>query len=83
MNTLLINPDHGNAVNNYPWGVLSVGSYLKQRGQNVRLLDLSNFPGKIDDKIEEAIEWAHLVGNSCGLTRASMRGRYGGVLPLA
>ena len=62
MNTLLINPDHGNAVNNYPWGVLSVGSYLKQRGQNVRLLDLSNFPGNIDDKIEEAIEWAHLVG---------------------
>ncbi len=62
MNTLLINPDHKNTVNNFPWGVLSVGSYLRQQGRPVRLLDLSNDPGNSNEKLEEAIKWADLVG---------------------
>lgn len=42
MRTLLLNPDHSNPRNNFPWGVLSVASYLKnERGKDVQLLDAS------------------------------------------
>ena len=62
MNTLLISPDHGNAINNFPWGVLSVGSYLRKQGRSVQLLDLSNYPKNSKEKVAEAIEWADIVG---------------------
>jgi radical SAM superfamily enzyme YgiQ (UPF0313 family) len=61
MNVLLINPDH-NINNNFPWGVLSIGSYLNQQNKNVKILDLSNYAQDQTEKIEEDTNWADLVG---------------------
>jgi len=65
MNVLLITPDHGNQINNFPWGALSIGSYIKQKGKNVRILDASIYSQKeFEDILEEDIKWADIVGIS-------------------
>lgn len=40
LDILLVNPDD-RAPNNFPWGTLSVGSYLRRRGWKVRMIDAS------------------------------------------
>ena len=41
MDILLVNPDHG-TKNNFPWGTLAVGSYLKNvKNFKVKMLDAS------------------------------------------
>ena len=41
MDILLVNPDHGDQ-NNFPWGCLAVGSYLKNvKNYEVEVLDAS------------------------------------------
>jgi radical SAM superfamily enzyme YgiQ (UPF0313 family) len=62
MNVLLINPNHNNSKNNFPWGVLAVGSYLKTQNKNVKILDLSNYPDDHLGKLEEDSDWADIVG---------------------
>ena len=62
MNVLLINPNHNNSKNNFPWGVLSVASYLKHQNKNVKILDLSNYPDDHIGKLEEDTDWANVVG---------------------
>lgn len=65
MNVLLITPDHGNQINNFPWGVLSVGSYIKQKNKEVKILDASMYTQKeFKDVVDEEIKWAHIVGIS-------------------
>ncbi|ABK43972.1 Radical SAM domain protein [Magnetococcus marinus MC-1] len=42
MDMLLVNPKHGGGHEGiFPWGVLSVGSYLKQAGYDVQIIDAS------------------------------------------
>lgn len=42
MDILLISPDYNNKVNNFPWGIMSTGSYLNKTNQyKIKLLDAS------------------------------------------
>lgn len=44
MDILLINPDHSNKKNNFPWGALSIGSYLSNiENYEVKILDASGY----------------------------------------
>ncbi len=67
MDILLINPDHKNRDTNVPWGVLSVGSYLRNvKGYRVRLIDASLYDEEvIFEKILHFLPETSLVGLTC------------------
>ncbi len=66
MDLLLITPNQGEK-NNYPWGVLSVGSYLsKVKNYEVKILDASIFStSDFFQKLKYYSKEAKLVGISC------------------
>lgn len=67
MDVLLISPEFYNPGPNFPWGILSVGSYLGNvKGCNVRLLDASKC-SKSDflDSVRNYCRKGKLVGISC------------------
>lgn len=65
-NILLIEPNHGSGLNPYPWGLLAIGSWLKECGYNVTLLVASYMTAKeFEAKIEHQLPLAHVVGIGC------------------
>ena len=67
MDVLLISADHNNRVNNFPWGVLAVGSYLTNvRRRQVYLLDASLFSkSEFKLKLNHLLPKTQLVGIGC------------------
>ena len=61
---LLITPDHGNPKNNFPWGVLAVGSYLTQiKKCKVNMIDASAISKEeFDRQLAEYLPQTKLVG---------------------
>lgn len=66
MDILLVNPNH-DTPNNIPWGVLSVGSYLKTfKGYDVELLDATILgETKTLEEIRRRLPETSLVGLAC------------------
>lgn len=65
MRILLIEPDHQCGLNPFPWGVLSLGSYLKQEGHDVDLLCASLLTGeKFEREFDRLLPEAELLGVS-------------------
>jgi anaerobic magnesium-protoporphyrin IX monomethyl ester cyclase len=73
MDILLINPDHDNYKDNYPWGVLLVGSYLSSvKYYKVKLLDASVYSRhEFLEKVKHFISKVKLVGIACFSTDTS------------
>lgn len=67
MDILLINPDHSNRKNNFPWGALSVGSYLSNiENYEVKILDASGYSNSdFYQKLKHYCGDTKLVGISC------------------
>ncbi|MGE4297170.1 MAG: radical SAM protein [Desulfovibrionaceae bacterium] len=67
MDILLINPFHEQPLlYNFPWGVLSVGSYLTSKGYDVTLLDASSIPDeRFRAELDAALGKTRLVGIGC------------------
>ncbi len=64
MDILLISPDHQNRKNNFPWGILSIGSYLTDvHKKEVVLLDASAYSHyEFRQKLNNLIRKVSLVG---------------------
>ncbi len=67
MDVLLISADHNNRVNNFPWGVLAIGSYLTSvKKRQVYLLDASLFSkSEFKLKLNHLLPKTQLVGIGC------------------
>jgi len=67
MDLLLINPDHDNKKNNFPWGVLSVGSYLSNiKNYEIKILDASIYSkSEFFQKLKYFCNGTKLIGISC------------------
>ena len=66
LDIILITPDHGNNLNNFPWGVLSIGSYLVAHGKKVALLDASMMSdSEFRAELADALPRANIVGICC------------------
>ena len=71
MDILLITPDHGNKINSFPWGVLSVGSYLTSKSYEVKILDGSKYSRtELFEKVRYLGAGTNLVGINCMSTDA-------------
>jgi len=70
MDVLLISPDHGNKKNNFPWGILALGSYLKNiKNRDVELLDASLFKETdFFNELDSHIYRTQLIGIGCFTT---------------
>jgi anaerobic magnesium-protoporphyrin IX monomethyl ester cyclase len=70
MDILLISPDHGNKKNNFPWGILSLGSYLTNvKKREVVLLDASALTRtEFIKELKRLISQVTLVGVGCFTT---------------
>lgn len=73
LDILLISPDHGNRKNNFPWGVLALGSYLTNiKKRKVALLDASALPmADFIKELDSLLPKARLVGIGCFTTNLS------------
>ncbi len=70
MDMLLISPDHGNRKNNFPWGILAIGSYLTNvQKKVVRILDCSNLSNQVFNReLDRLLPKVSLVGIGCFTT---------------
>ena len=64
MDIAIITPNHGNNVNNFPWGALSIGSYLSNvKKHSVRILDASYYStDDFYDELKKYCSSAKIVG---------------------
>jgi radical SAM superfamily enzyme YgiQ (UPF0313 family) len=72
MDILLIEPDHKCGIEFFPWGILAVGSYLRQQGFEVGLINASYLLERdFRAQLAEALPKAQAVGISCFSTDAA------------
>jgi radical SAM superfamily enzyme YgiQ (UPF0313 family) len=63
---LLIEPDHKTGLNFFPWGILSLGSYLKHIGIDVSLLPGTYYSSsEFEALFQELVPQAPIVGLTC------------------
>lgn len=66
---LLIEPDHKTGLGFFPWGILSVGSYLKEKGFSVRLVPGTYYSEQeFEQQFNEWVPQAKVVGFTCFTT---------------
>lgn len=66
---LLVEPDHKTGLGFFPWGILSVGSYLKEKGFSVELLPGTYYSEQeFEKKFEKLVPQAKVIGVTCFTT---------------
>ncbi|MBU1042443.1 MAG: B12-binding domain-containing radical SAM protein [Proteobacteria bacterium] len=72
MDILLIEPDHKCGIEYFPWGILAVGSYLRQQNFDVGLINASYLLERdFRAQLFEALPKTRAVGISCFSTDAA------------